>query len=181
MGTETEIKIKIEDPESFCLQLQAFGPRVLSFRHLEDNNLLDFPDKRLQLNHCLIRIRSTDGQGFLTYKGPPRQEGVFKVREELETNIGNSEIALQVFERLGMRVCFRYQKYRCEFAVNDVVVAMDETPIGDYAEFEGSESGIMNLARKMGIDASEFLRASYYSLYVEYCEKKGEIPKFMIF
>jgi adenylate cyclase class 2 len=181
LGTETEIKIKIEDPESFCRRLQEIGSRVSSVRHFEDNSLLDFPDKRLQLSRSLIRIRSAEGQGRLTFKGPPRPEGVFKVREELETKVGDSESALQILERLGMRICFRYQKYRREFAMEDVMIAVDETPIGNYAEFEGSESGILELARKMGIDSPEFLRASYYSLYVEYCERTGATPRFMTF
>jgi predicted adenylyl cyclase CyaB len=181
LGTETEIKIKIEDPESFCRRLQEIGSRVSSVRHFEDNSLLDFPDKRLQLHQSLIRIRSAGGQGYLTFKGPPRPEGIFKVREELETNVGNSESALQILERLGMRICFRYQKYRREFAIEDVAIAVDETPIGNYAEFEGSESGILELARKMRIYSPEFLRASYYSLYVEYCERTGETPRFMTF
>jgi adenylate cyclase, class 2 len=161
LGTETEIKIKIEDPEYFCRRVQECGSMVLSARHFADNSLLDFPDKRLQLSQSLIRIRSADRQGFLTYKGPPRPEGVFKVREELETNIGDGESTLQILERLGMCICFRYQKYRREFAIGDVTIAVDETPIGNYAEFEGSESGILDLARKMGIDSTQFLRASY--------------------
>ena len=49
---------------------------------------------------------------------------------------------LQVLERIGMSVCFRYQKYRREFAIGEVHVAVDETPIGNYVEFEGSEDGI---------------------------------------
>jgi adenylate cyclase, class 2 len=181
LGTETEIKIKIEDPESFCRRLQELGTRVTSARHFEDNSLLDFPDKRLQLSQRLIRVRSAGGQGFLTYKGPPRPEGAFKVREELEINVGDSQRALQILERLGMRICFRYQKYRREFALDDVAIAVDETPVGNFAEFEGSESGIVEVARRMGIDSAEFLRASYYSLYVEFCERTGDASLFMTF
>lgn len=181
MGTETEIKIKLSDFEDFCRDLHGFNPRVLAERHLEDNCILDFPDRRIQSGRCMVRVRNADGQAFLTYKGSPRPEGIFKVREELETRIEFSETALQILERLGMRICFRYQKYRREFEVDKVKVAVDETPIGDYAEFEGSEDAILDLARKMRIEPSSFLRASYYSLYVEYCEKRGETPSYMIF
>jgi predicted adenylyl cyclase CyaB len=181
LGTETEIKIRIEDPEAFCLRLQEFDCRLLAARHFEDNRILDFSDGKLQVSRQLIRIRNADGQGVFTYKGPPLPEGVFKIREELEIKIESAEIALQILEKLGMHVCFRYQKYRREFTANKVTVAVDETPIGNYAEFEGDEADILGLARKMGIDPSEFLRASYYSLYVENCDKKGEPPSFMIF
>jgi adenylate cyclase class 2 len=157
------------------------GSKILSARHFEDNSILDFPDKRLQLNQCLIRIRSANGQTILTYKGPPRPDGIFKVREELETSLGDGESSLQILERLGMRIGFRYQKYRREFSIGEVIVALDETPIGCYAEFEGTEPAIMDLAQKMGIDSSQFLRASYYSLYVEYCEKNGRKLEHMTF
>jgi predicted adenylyl cyclase CyaB len=181
VGTETEIKIKLSDFEEFCRNLQEFSCRVLADRHFEDNSLLDFPDGKLQSRRCMVRVRNANGQAFLTYKGSPRSEGIFKVREELETKVEFSETAIQILERLGMRICFRYQKYRREFEIDEVKVAVDETPIGDYAEFEGSEAAILDLARKMGIDRSSFLRESYYSLYVEYCEKRGDAPSSMIF
>ena len=181
MSIETEIKVKIEDPVSFCSRLNALGAGILSARHFEDNHLLDFPDQRLKSNQCLLRIRFAGDLGFLTYKGPPRPEGIFKTREELETGLGNGATLLQILERIGMHVCFRYQKYRREFALDGVHVAVDETPIGNYVEFEGSEEGIRDLARKMGIAESRFVRFSYYFLYLEYCQQKGEPPGFMTF
>jgi adenylate cyclase, class 2 len=181
LGTETEIKIKIEDPEAFCLNLQDHITEVLSARHFEDNCILDFSDGRLQVSRSMIRIREADGKGYLTFKGPPQPEGIFKIREELETRVEMSGIALQILERLGMRICFRYQKYRREFAAGNVVVAIDETPIGSYVEFEGSEADIIALARNLEIPSLQFLRSSYYSLYLEYCEKSGETPNSMTF
>jgi adenylate cyclase class 2 len=182
LSVETEIKVKIEDPAGFCLRLNALNAAASAARHFEDNHLLDFPDQRLRSGQCLLRIRFAEGLGFLTYKGPPRPDGIFKTREEMETRLEDGAVMLQVLERIGMCVCFRYQKYRREFALDGVHVAVDETPIGNYVEFEGSEEGIRNLARKMGIAESHFLRASYYSLYLEYCRQGGgEAPQFMVF
>jgi adenylate cyclase, class 2 len=181
LGTETEIKIRLTDCEDFCRDLQIFDFRVLAKRHFEDNCLLDFPDGKLQMSRCMIRVRHENDRAILTYKGPPNPEGLFKVREELETGIQSGEIALQILERLGMHIWFRYQKYRREFEVEKVTVAVDETPIGNYAEFEGSETAILDLAGKMRIEPSGFLRESYYSLYMGYCEKRGKPPSHMIF
>lgn len=181
MNIETEIKIKIEDTTDFCRQLDALNPRTLSARHFEDNYLLDFPDQQLQSGRCLLRIRFAGGQSYLTFKGPPREDGVFKTREELETGVEDGAILLQVLERIGMRVGFQYQKYRREFLLDGVHVAVDETPIGNYAEFEGSEERIRSLARRMGIAESRFLRVSYYSLYLEYCQRTGKAPELMVF
>ena len=51
-----------------------------------------------------------------------------KLREELETSIGDGALVLAMLERLGFRVWFRSEKYREEFALADVVIAIDETP-----------------------------------------------------
>ena len=181
MNTETEIKAKIDDPDAFSRQLDALNPRILSIRHFEDNYLFDFPDGRLGSHRCLVRIRYAGGLAFLTYKGPPRAEGIFKSREELETQLEDGAVTMQILERLGMHVRFRYQKYRREYAIDDVCIAVDETPVGNYSELEGSEEGILEVARKMGIDESRFLRLSYYALYMDFCRKRGEVPGHMIF
>lgn len=181
LSTETEIKVNIEDPGDFCRRLSVLNPVILSARHFEDNYLLDFPDQKLRSSQCLVRIRFAEGRHVLTYKGPPRPQGIFKVREELETTVEDGEILLQALDRIGMRVCFRYQKYRREFSVGEIHVTVDETPIGNYAEFEGSESEIRALAGKMSIAEAQFLRSSYYSLYLEHCREKGKTPEFMIY
>ena len=73
-----------------------------------------------------------------------------KIREELETLVGDGEILLSVLEELGFHVWFRYEKYREEFAHDDVIVAIDETPVGVFVEIEGSEAGIDAMAAALG-------------------------------
>jgi adenylate cyclase, class 2 len=181
LSIETEVKIEIGDPEDFCRRLNVLNPSLKSGRHFEDNHLLDFAEGTLKAGKRLLRVRFARNSALLTYKGPASDNGIFKTREELETQIEDGAVALQIFEQIGMRLWFRYQKYRQEFLVEGVSVAVDETPVGNYAEFEGSEEGIRNLARKMGIDESRFLRSSYYSIYLEYCRKNGQVPDYMIF
>ena len=69
LSIETEIKVKIEDVEDFCLQLNALNPDVLAERHFEDNYLLDFPDGKLQSGRCLLRIRFAEGMRFPDIQG----------------------------------------------------------------------------------------------------------------
>jgi adenylate cyclase, class 2 len=181
VSIETEIKIRIDDPVGFCRQLESLNPDILSVRHFEDNYLFDFSDQSLRSRQCLLRVRLAAGRCFLTYKGPPRQERIFKTREELETRIEDAATLLQILEAIGMRIGFRYQKYRREFALKGVHVAVDETPIGYYAELEGLEDSIWELTHSLGIAESQFLRHSYYALYLEHCQKNGVAPQFMVF
>jgi adenylate cyclase class 2 len=181
LSIETEVKIKIEDLPRFCDQLNALKPAVISLRHFENNRLLDFSDQRLGSASCLFRLRSVGEECLLTYKGPPLPDGVFKIREELEVTVNRGAALLQMLERIGMQTSFQYQKYRREFLLDDVHITVDETPIGNYAELEGTQDAIRGLARRMNIPESKFLRQSYYSLYVDYCKQRGETPGFMVF
>jgi len=188
LGVETEIKVRIGEPELFLAQLNKLRPILLSKRHFEDNFVLDFADGRLASGLCLLRVRVVDGPALLTFKGPPQPSGLFKIREELESSAADGQALLAILKRLGLRVSFRYQKYRREFRVStgpgrrgEIHVVLDETPIGTFAEFEGSGAGIRKLARALGIREARFLRDSYASLYVDFCRKRKQAVRHMTF
>lgn len=188
MATETEIKIRLNDLEGFRRRLASMECPLLSPRHFEDNYLLDFPDGRMFERRSLLRVRLAANKAWMTYKGPPKLEGIFKTREELEIEVQSGSVALRILENLGMRVWFRYQKHRQEYAMTvpgkpeeKVHLALDETPVGNYVEFEGSEDGIRKTAEAMGFNESMFLQASYYALYAQYCGDRGESPGDMVF
>jgi adenylate cyclase, class 2 len=185
VGIETEIKVSVSDSEDFRRRLDLLKPVLLSPRHFEDNYVLDYPDQRLRTRQCLVRLRTTDDSSYLTFKGPPVPEGKFKVREECETKLGDPAMGLRILEELGLLIWFRYQKYRQEYLVRtgegEVHVVLDETPVGVYAEFEGTEEAIRRVAETMGFDESCFIRESYYSLYAEFCRARGQAPGHMVF
>jgi len=188
MAIENEVKIRIDEIDAFRANLQRLKPQVISVRHFEDNYVLDFPDGRIRGRGCLLRVRITRETGLLTFKAAAAAGGPFKTRQELETPLLDGAAALDILQRIGMQVWFRYQKYREEFCValgrstrNEVHVALDETPVGTYAELEGPGDSIRNLAEKMGISEKQFLRDSYYALYIRYCQERGQNPAHMIF
>ena len=188
MAVETEIKIQISDLEKIKKMLLDLNARVLSARHFEENFVLDTQEGRLRAGQCLLRVRKTKGKGSVTFKGPVRPLGIFKSREEHETVVQNADTMLEIFQDIGMKIWFRYEKYREEFSVpvssgppGEIVVSLDDTPIGKYAELEGSEEGIREIAGKLGFSESQFLRDSYYSLFARFCRDHGEGPGHMVF
>jgi predicted adenylyl cyclase CyaB len=185
VAVETEIKLRIIDRESFRDRLVHAGGRPRRERHFEDNFVFDFADGRLRQSSVLLRIRSTDELCTVTYKGAPRPAGPFKQREELEFTAGDKASCLQIFRRLGLEVWFRYQKFREEFEMScdagTVHVAVDDTPIGGFAEIEGAEAAIREVASTLGFAESDFLKESYYTLYQEECRKAGLVPADMVF
>jgi adenylate cyclase class 2 len=188
VSIETEIKIRLADRQGFRQFLLSLNPVKVAPRHFEDNFLLDYADRRIQNQGFLLRVRRAGDKSLLTFKGSPQPSRLFKIREELEIAIESADTILKMFDRLGMQICFRYQKYREEFALiagdraeESVLLAIDETPVGDYSEIEGSEAGIREVAGAMGFDESHYLRASYYSLYLQHCQERGLTPAHMVF
>ena len=136
---EREIKLRFASPEEARAAVIAAGATPMRGRRLQEDCLLDTSDEMLRRRRSVLRIRMESGKSLLTFKGPV-QPSLMKLREELETVVGDGPLLLNILEELGFRVWFRYQKYREEFALEDVIVAVDETPVGTFVEIEGRRS-----------------------------------------
>jgi adenylate cyclase class 2 len=179
-NVEREIKLAFESAEAAKAAIVATGATPLLGRRLQEDALLDTDDQQLRTRGCALRVRVEGGKSRLTFKGPP-QPGIMKLREELETVVGDGEILLRVLRELGLTVWFRYEKYREEFAYEDVIVAIDETPVGVFVEIEGSEGGIATMAQALGRSQDDYLVDSYRSLFLQHREARGLDGQDMVF
>src|SRR6476646_5013762 len=153
---EREVKLRFESAEAARAAVMATGATPVHGRRLQEDSLLDSVSQDLRQRRSALRVRVDGGRSLLTFKGPV-QPGVVKVREELETVVGDGHLLMRVLEELGFHVWFRYQKYREEFALDDVIIAVDETPVGTYVEIEGGEHGIMTTSEALGRAPSDYL------------------------
>ncbi len=177
---EREIKLRFEDADTARAAILRAGATSIRCRRLQEDCLLDTHDDRLHERRCVLRVRVESGRSLLTFKGPV-QPAMTKVREELETVVGDGSLVVRVFEQLGFRVWFRYEKYREEFALDDVIVALDETPVGTFVEIEGGDRGIADTAEALGRGPADYLLDSYLRLYQEDCEARGVAVTHMLF
>ena len=189
MKLEVEIKLKVPDLKLFLQKLGTLRPRRLAERTFEDNFVMDLPQLRLWDKGILLRVRSENGHGSLTLKGPVRSSRLFKVREEIETSCDPAEM-VEILQNLGYRIAFRYQKYRTVYPAKagggsrrmlPVKVMIDETPIGNYVELEGDPEGVTRLAELLGYSRREFIKDSYHGLFLSYCRKGGRSGRDMVF
>src|SRR5687768_11435736 len=177
---EREIKLEFGSVDEARQAVLAAGGTPLLGRRLQEDSLLDTADDQFHRRRCILRVREENGKSRLTFKGPV-QPSSMKVREELETVVGDGEVLLRVFDELGLHVWFRYQKYREEFSHEDVIVAVDETPVGVYVEIEGSEKGIADMAAALGRTPADYIVDSYHALFRQRREALGLDGSHMVF
>ncbi|MBA2302371.1 MAG: class IV adenylate cyclase [Acidobacteria bacterium] len=169
---EREIKLPYSSAEEARALVLATGATPMHGRRLQGDALLDTDDEQLRRRRCILRVRTENGKSRLTFKGPV-QPSDMKVREEVETVVGDGEVLLRVLEELGLHIWFRYEKFREEFCHEDVIVAVDETPVGVYVEIEGSEQGITHMAEALGKTTSDYVLDSYRGLFLANRERLG--------
>lgn len=144
----------------------------------EDNWIFDRNNELAKAGHVL-RLR-IDGQGALvTLKGPVGWDDETKVRDELQTRVENAEEMRAILENLGYRVRRQYQKMREQWRIGAVLICLDHTPIGDFAEFEGQ--GADKLARRCGLQPEQAEKRTYLELYEEHLKLHPDLPADMIF
>lgn len=177
---EREIKLRFRSAEEARAAVLAAGATVVRPRRFQDDALFDNEREELRQRRSALRLRREDGRSYVTFKGPV-QPGPMKLREELETAVADADALERVLEHLDLRVWFRYQKYREEFALDAVVVAVDETPIGTFVEIEGTEAGITAAAAALGRTTSDYILDSYCGLFMKYREALGFRGPHMVF
>jgi len=184
MAVETEIKLRLsEGLERARAILEQHGFHATGPRELETNQTFDVPGSELRQTARLLRVRSAGGRWTVTYKGPPIASDRHKSREEIETEVSDGVAFGHILARLGYQPSFAYEKFRTTFeaAGEDGIVALDETPIGDFLELEGSGSWIDQTAVTLGFAPADYITSSYAALYEEYRRTHGTVPRDMQF
>lgn len=177
---EREVKLGFESTVDAREAIEAAGATPLRGRRLQEDALLDDEEESLRRRGCALRIRSENGKSRITFKGPI-QASAMKLRDEFETVVGDGALLLRVFEELGYHVWFRYEKYREEYAHEDVIIAIDETPVGVFVEIEGGEQGIATMADRLGRAAGDYVLDSYRGLFLKLRDRYGLTGNDMVF
>ncbi len=162
---ETEIKIRIDEPEKVRAAVRDLGARLVRERHLEDNVLYEDPRGALRASGSVLRLRRTPGAAVLTYKGPRKVEGGVRSRPEIETGVADPDALHAILLGLGLRPGFRYQKYREVYEWEGQEIVVDETPIGTFVEIEGDHDGIARAATRLGYSPRDYVVESYVALF----------------
>ena len=206
MAKETEIKLAVRDIKAFERKVKKLGGKPAKAgngRVHELNVIFDTPDGGLAKHGQLLRIRSetpqaagkkaVPGRVVLTFKQPAVRAlgddgSRFKIREETEVEVADAAMLRKIFEGLGLRGWFSYEKYRTTWKLGaatrwakDLLIELDETPAGVFVELEGSPEAIDKAAEALGYSRKDYLLKNYLELYAEDCRRRGITPGNMLF
>ena len=167
----------------------------------EENVIFDTPEGGLAKHGQLLRIRTETPEVrakaksaqatqriVVTFKQPLAQQGVsdfrrathgrYKVRDEIEVEVSETANLTKIFEGLGMSGWFRYEKFRTTFRLpsskawaRELLIELDETPIGTFGEIEGQPQWIDSTARRLSISVDQYLKESYSELFAAWKRK----------
>lgn len=180
MAQEIEIKFALKDRQALVRRLHEIGAQRLYGETFEDNIVLDRRGE-LRTRGALLRVRKFGRYAIATFKGPTAFEGGVKTREEVQTGVESFELAIQLFDSLGFKPVFRYQKFREVWRVHEVEVVLDRTPIGDYFEIEGPLDVIRGVAEQLGMNMDAGIRQTYAELYRQHRRTRADLPENMVF
>jgi adenylate cyclase class 2 len=180
MPLEREIKLRFDSADEARDRVLSIGATPLRGRRLQEDCLLDTEHDMLYRRRSVLRVRNEGGKSLLTLKGPV-QPGPMKLREEYETVVADGETLLAILQELGLHTWFRYEKYREEFSAEDVIIAIDETPVGTFVEIEGGEDHIHQTAALLGKAPADYITDSYRTLFLQHCAERGLTSSDMLF
>ena len=155
LHAEIEIKFCVPDPREFHARALRSGFALRTPRTLERNALFDTPDRRL-----------------LSF---------YKERVETETEVEDGDAMGAVFIELGYAPVFRYEKFRTEFHDGEGALVLDETPIGDFAELEGTPDWIDHALERLSIDRAWCFTDSYGRMFLDWKARSGSPAENMTF
>ena len=181
MPLEREIKLRFDSAEEARARILALGATPLLGRRLQEDCLLDTEDERLRRQRSTLRVRSEGGKSLLTFKGPAHSRPRSRSAKSTKPSSPTARRCTTILEELGLHVWFRYEKYREEFSADDVVIAIDETPVGVFVEIEGGEDAIHETARALGRTPADYITDSYRFLFLQHRDANGLAGHDMVF
>lgn len=168
MSVEIEAKLKVDSLGQIAEKLTLLGAEFVEEQTQKDHYFDDADSSLLKTDRCLrVRISVTGRHEkiFLTYKGP-KEKTDLKKRQEIELELGNSDVAGKLLQALGYRDALTIEKTRSLWRLDDCLIALDQLPsLGNFVEIEGpNEEKIKSVQESLGLQHFSHIPESYASL-----------------
>ena len=169
---EVEVKAKIDDFKEMEEKLENIGA-VKSKTEFQEDIYFASPIVDFAQTDEALRIRTTNNNTFITYKGPKLNDKA-KTRKEVEMTIENSEKATDIFTEIGFMEVRTVRKNRQYYTYENFEISLDdveglspymeiEIALDDSEDYSQAQDEIFKLFEKLGI-TDGFERTSYLEL-----------------
>ncbi|HEY1265046.1 MAG TPA: class IV adenylate cyclase [Terriglobales bacterium] len=179
-ANEVEIKFRVHDLAELNRRLRRVRFRRVTPPTHELNTLYDLPGQPLRRGGQLLRLRRYGKKWLLTHKAKGKP-GRHKARVETELEISDGGKMESILFALGFRPSFRYEKFRAEWTDGTGHVVVDETPVGNFAEIEGTPAWIDRTAKALGVSRAQYITENYASLFFAWKRRSRSPAKEMTF
>ena len=169
---EVEVKAKINSFKEMETRLEKIGA-CKSKKEFQEDIYFASPIADFAKTDEALRIRTTNNNTFITYKGPKLNEKA-KTRKEVEMTIENAEKAKDIFTEIGFKQARTVRKNRQYYTYENFEISLDdveglnpymeiEIVLEDDNDYSYAQDKIFKLFEKLGI-TDGFERTSYMEL-----------------
>jgi adenylate cyclase class 2 len=173
---EVEVKIKLKNKEEFLSKIIKMGARKISTQ-IEEDTYFKHPLRNYSKTDEALRIRKSDNEFSLTYKGPKLNIKT-KTREELSIKTEDGISLENIMRKIGFTKLIKLIKRREIYELNDVKIYVDHIEnLGDFIEVEKIiynfrevnkiENELFEILEKLGFSREESITKSYLELIME--------------
>lgn len=168
---EVELKVRVPSLDSVRERLNVKNALFCGKYH-EHDIYYNAPHRDFGKTDEAVRIRYTDNQAVVTYKGPKIRKFGLKAREELNFAVESGETFETMLDRLGFTRTMEVNKWRENYKLGSASIALDDVEdLGTFAEIEiiteneseNPTTMIEHIARDIGVTGTPILE-SYLEL-----------------
>ena len=168
---EIEVKILEINVGKTEKKLKEIGAEKVFSGELVDS-YFDFPDKRLEKEEKILRLRNKGDRVILTYKKMINREKA-KVMDEHELEVHDFQLLKTIFKELSLFPVYEFKKHRTTYELNEIHFEIDKYPgIPAFLEIEAPDLATINeMVSKLGFSPDE---TNSYSIkeVLEHYDKK---------
>ena len=175
---EVELKSVVDDVERRRANVERAGAVVTYEGRLEDRRW-DTPDRALFAKDHVLRVRTYRNavgvRASLDWKGPTRREGGYKLRDELETKIGDPDTLGEILVALGYEVSIAIDREIVQYDLEGTMIRFERYPrMDDLVEVEGEPAEIERAIAILGLPRDGFTTDRLPDFVKRYEERTGE-------
>lgn len=181
--SEIELKAVVDDPAALVARLGTCGA-ARAFRGRMSDRRYDLPSRPLEQRDQVLRLRtfapaagSPGRLAEVAWKGPTRQHGGYKEREEVQFTVGESGPVEAMLAHLGLAVIDTIDRCVEFYHLGGAVLRLEWYPRMDVLlEVEGTPAAIEEAAAASGVPRARFTSDRLLDFAARFQHRTGKMP-----